>query len=502
MAVKTPTNTDKRDSMGKTINDYKADYAKAKTDDERKAAHAGADAIRGYSTTTTVQNGKYVQTKTPTPTSGGTTQKTSSGSSYTPISDYNDGGLNDPQIAQYKADYERYKAAGDIEKANESHRLAEEYRAKSGYSGGVDGSAYIQTQPREEQQQQSVEKVTSVMTDIAGLKDAARQSGVEGQAMLAAQLEATYQMINQMEAQITGQIQSQMGGNDPGLQSAIAMIKEEVGRQRDDTLEELNARGLVQSGVYAEMLDRINKNELTQVQSVIGSRTADLQNQLNSAIMSIAQMRLGSLNNNQNASMGLFQSTANNMMNVGIAGVNAGLTERGQNLQNQQYYSGLTQNQQQFDKTFQQNAGQFSQQMDFNFKNLAQDAQLTREGFANSRATAGAGNALGWAQLGYQKEQDALARQDALNYNQQQTQLYNQELTGQQIQSMQNSGSLDTVVKQINSGQMTKADAASLLIKQGLTPQAQQYALTYIGQNAQDNVRQPGGTGYMPNPNN
>lgn len=54
-------------------------------------------------------------------------------------------------IAGLQADYERYKAAGDVAGMNEAHTLAEQIRARSGYSGGTDGSMHISVLPYQEQ---------------------------------------------------------------------------------------------------------------------------------------------------------------------------------------------------------------------------------------------------------------------------------------------------------------------------------------------------------------
>src|SRR5690606_6550925 len=74
--------------------------------------------------------------------------------------------------------------------------------------------------------------------------------------------------------------------------NALRIIREEVSRQRQELLESMNARGLLQSGIVLEMEDRLNRNALTAQEQVIVSRLADLQAQLNNAIMSFAQQRI------------------------------------------------------------------------------------------------------------------------------------------------------------------------------------------------------------------
>jgi hypothetical protein len=126
-------------------------------------------------------------------------------------------------------------------------------------------------------------------------------------AAIAAQWTQMETMLNNLEASIMGQIQGQMGMDDPAMKSAIGLIRDEVTQQKNSALEELNARGLSQSGIVAEMLDRLNKGELTQVQQLVGGRVADLQSQLNSAVMSMANLRITALGQNQ-ASANSFMS--------------------------------------------------------------------------------------------------------------------------------------------------------------------------------------------------
>jgi hypothetical protein len=206
-------------------------------------------------------------------------------------------------------------------------------------------------EPTQQPQQQPQQEMESSITNIGSTMDTFRtigsqfaQQSAEHAAAVAAQYENMVGMLDQLEAQVLGQIKSQMGGDDPGLRAAIGLIKDEASRMRDEALEDLNARGLVQSGVYAEMLDRMNRNELTQVQQVVGQRFGDLQNQLNQAIMSMAQARIGALSNHQSTLNSMMTQDRNTMAQIGIQGAQAGLEERGQNLQNTQYYSGLDQN--------------------------------------------------------------------------------------------------------------------------------------------------------------
>lgn len=189
----------------------------------------------------------------------------------------------------------------------------------------------------------SANNVGSIMDSVGSIgREFASQSN-EHAAAVAAQYSQMVTMLDALEAQITGQIRSQMNGDDPGMQAAIGIIREEAMRMRDESLADLNARGLVQSGIYAEMMTRLSNNELTQVQQAVAGRFGDLQNQLNNAVMSMAQARIGALSGNQSQMNSMLMNDRNTQATLGMQGATLGLQEQGQNLQNSQYYAGLGQ---------------------------------------------------------------------------------------------------------------------------------------------------------------
>ena len=56
--------------------------------------------------------------------------------------------------------------------------------------------------------------------------------------------------------------------------------------------KEMSRRGLLQSGLWLEMEDRLNKGLLTAEQQLLASRLQDLQNQLNQALTNFGAMRI------------------------------------------------------------------------------------------------------------------------------------------------------------------------------------------------------------------
>ncbi len=99
-------------------------------------------------------------------------------------------------------------------------------------------------------------------------------------------------MINNAEQALIDRFTQQGQGVDPATQAALASLKETVNRQRENLMEEMSRRGLLQSGVWLEMEDRLNKGMLTQQQQLLATRLSDLQNQLNQALMNLSQARI------------------------------------------------------------------------------------------------------------------------------------------------------------------------------------------------------------------
>lgn len=101
--------------------------------------------------------------------------------------------------------------------------------------------------------------------------------------------------IDKAQQQIVETFEKQIGGTDLATQVALAQIRDEVQKQRQNLLEEMSRRGLLQSGIWLEMEDRLNKGQLTAEQQVLASRLADLQNRLTQALQSFANARLNAI---------------------------------------------------------------------------------------------------------------------------------------------------------------------------------------------------------------
>lgn len=223
------------------------------------------------------------------------------------------------------------------------------------------------TSPPQEIQAQSITTIDSSMTGIQDLgreiMNMQRELGDRAMAEYAAHTEKLVASLDEYIAQYRAHIESQMTGDDPAMQEALRVIRDEAERMRRDTLEELNARGLVQSGVYARALTEMNNSELTQSQSAISARFGDLQNQLNNALLSLAQTRFSIMAGSNETLAGMNMQNQSNILEAGLGNLNANVTLRGQDLGQDQFEKSLAQNKYQFDKTYDQTNSHFNQNL-------------------------------------------------------------------------------------------------------------------------------------------
>ena len=112
-----------------------------------------------------------------------------------------------------------------------------------------------------------------------------------------------------------------MGGDDPQLLAAIGVIKEEAQRMQQEMLEEMNVRGIAQSGIYLKSMDNMNKGTLTEIQKIVSSRMGELQTQLTNAMLELAGYRIDAAMGNQTNIASLQQTQMQGMNDLGIAGL-------------------------------------------------------------------------------------------------------------------------------------------------------------------------------------
>lgn len=335
----------------------------------------------------------------------------------------------------------------------------------------------------------SAQQVGGTMDSVSALMKQVSAMGNEGLAAATAQMASMMSMLDQMEAQILGGIREQMNGDDPGMQSAIGLIKEEAKRLMDEGLQELNARGLVQSGVYAEMTTRLKSGELTEIQKMTSERFGDLQNQLNSAMMSLAQTRVGAMSQGNSNINSMLTNNMNTTASMGMQGIGLGLQERGQNMQNTQYYAGLGQqkelaNMANTTQLYGINTSANTSKYGVDAQTAQSQAQLAQSAkqFGASYAQNASGQSLAQQKFDFDKKQYA----DSLN-------AYN--TTNTSNQKAQASADAQQLVGSIKDGSMSYADAMRTIYNSPYAQDIQKDLLLYIQPYAPKHTSSPTPTG-------
>lgn len=142
--------------------------------------------------------------------------------------------------------------------------------------------------------QDAVSSIDSAISEIRGIMT---QSLVDPS--MAA---LVYQFMDRMNAELQ-KISDELAGwyqklgtqQDLGLQQAVQILREEIEYQKAQLAEELNARGLLQSGIMAEAEARLRRGGLDQAQQLVANRLSELQGIILQSITSLAQTRMASL---------------------------------------------------------------------------------------------------------------------------------------------------------------------------------------------------------------
>ncbi len=102
-------------------------------------------------------------------------------------------------------------------------------------------------------------------------------------------------MIDTTEARIMEMFRQQGTALDPATLSALRSLRDGVETRRRQLTDEMNRRGLLQSGIWLEMEDRIYRGQLTAEEDLLGRRLSDIQNRTSGAMMDFAQQRLNAM---------------------------------------------------------------------------------------------------------------------------------------------------------------------------------------------------------------
>ena len=222
-------------------------------------------------------------------------------------------------------------------------------------------------------------------------------ASAEGQRFLAQSMEGFMSTLDSAQNQIMGMFQQQMNGVDPATQMALQQLRENAQEYRRSVLEDLNRRGLLQSGIAVESELRLNRNQLTAEQQVLSQRVAELQGQMNNALVQFSQSRLQALQQFGLTGVQMAQDTGQQR----VTGLQTALNQALNQTQFQQ-------NTRQANRTFTEGVRQFDLGRQDRNEQFAETTAMSRE--AAERAARQFTQQMGynWANLSARQRQDAI----------------------------------------------------------------------------------------------
>ncbi|MBS4029944.1 MAG: hypothetical protein KGZ63_00745 [Clostridiales bacterium] len=259
----------------------------------------------------------------------------------------------------------------------------------------------------------SPEYIFNVATMIQGGLDEIRQQVDEKNMAFFNSL--TNQFYTEFDAQLNSVMstfQEQMGGVDPATKAALDQLRESTQEYRKTMMEDLNRRGLLQSGIAIESDLRLNKNQLTAEQQILAERVADLQNRMTSAMMQFSQSKLQAMQQFGVMGMNITQQGGQQQLDAFNTAMNQALSQA--NLQQGAFQAdrAFQEGRRQFDQSFTENQRQFDEKMSMSQAEAEQAAK-------QFMATMG----YNWANLSHKQQQDAISnemKKQEMKFNQDQ----------------------------------------------------------------------------------
>ena len=98
--------------------------------------------------------------------------------------------------------------------------------------------------------------------------------------------------LNQLEQDIIEQYRQQGQEIDPATQAALKQIRDQVNLRRQGLMEEMNRRGVLQSGIWLEEENRILSGQLNAEEQLLAGRLSDIQNRFTDTMQNFAQQRM------------------------------------------------------------------------------------------------------------------------------------------------------------------------------------------------------------------
>ncbi|MDH7478901.1 MAG: hypothetical protein QHH02_02705 [Syntrophomonadaceae bacterium] len=117
----------------------------------------------------------------------------------------------------------------------------------------------------------------------------------ESSTLAAAWLEQMSSYLDRLQEELVALFRQQGSEIDPATAAALKEIRAEVSRRRQGLMEEMNRRGLLQSGIWLEEENRILEGQMSAEEKLLASRLAEAQNRMAEALMEFARLRLNQM---------------------------------------------------------------------------------------------------------------------------------------------------------------------------------------------------------------
>ena len=122
--------------------------------------------------------------------------------------------------------------------------------------------------------------------------------------------------LDQLQNEIIARYEQQGTEIDPATMAALTELRNEVDRRRRGLMEEMNRRGLLQSGIWLEEENRILSNQLTAEERLLAGRLADAQNRIMDTLANFAAQRMNIMGSTMQNQMNMMNTVGNLKLNA------------------------------------------------------------------------------------------------------------------------------------------------------------------------------------------
>jgi hypothetical protein len=145
-------------------------------------------------------------------------------------------------------------------------------------------------------QHPAVSLIQSSVSDISDIaKSLGPTSAPDAQAVFMQQAQGILQLIQKEEDQLRSNAQAQGQTVDAATQYTLTQLQKTLGEHLQATQEELNKRGLFNSGVLLDLEQKLRSGEGTEEAKILGTRLDEIQKTLQTGLANLAHERVSTL---------------------------------------------------------------------------------------------------------------------------------------------------------------------------------------------------------------